>query len=334
MNILLAQLDGSIPNLALMRIAAHHRRIGDTVELRRMPTVNSVERNLFDPRWDRVYASTIFERTRHVAERLRRVYPDSVIGGTGWDFSVTLASVGIPDDTPPDYSDYANWPHSLGFTQRGCRLKCSFCVVPKKEGKVQEAATIHDVWRGEPWPKNIVLLDNDFFGQPHWRERIEEIRTGGFKVCWTQGFNVRLIGDEEAAAVSSVRYSDGDFERPRLYTAWDNRKDEARLFRNLESLVRHGVKPDHIMVYMLIGYWDGPQLTEDDFYRHARLREFGCRPYPMPFVRTRELTGFQRWIVRRDDLIVPWEEFKRANYRPEKIGPAAPQRLTPGRRET
>lgn len=34
MNVLLLQLDGKLPNLALMRIAAHHRAQGDAVELR------------------------------------------------------------------------------------------------------------------------------------------------------------------------------------------------------------------------------------------------------------------------------------------------------------
>jgi hypothetical protein len=35
MNILLLQLDGGLPNIALMRIAAHHHALGDHVELRR-----------------------------------------------------------------------------------------------------------------------------------------------------------------------------------------------------------------------------------------------------------------------------------------------------------
>lgn len=83
--------------------------------------------------------------------------------------------------------------------------------------------------------------------------------------------------------------------------------------------------PDDITVYMLIGFdhktkSGRPHLTADDFYRHDRLREFGCRPYPMPFTRDRELTDFQKWIVRRIDCNVSWEEFRRARGRPEKIG--------------
>lgn len=36
MRVLLWHLDGKLPNLALMRLAAHHRERGDTVELRRV----------------------------------------------------------------------------------------------------------------------------------------------------------------------------------------------------------------------------------------------------------------------------------------------------------
>jgi len=48
--------------------------------------------------------------------------------------------------------------------------------------------------------RHLHLLDNDFFGQPceQWQARIEETRSGGFKVCLNQGINVRLLDDEAA----------------------------------------------------------------------------------------------------------------------------------------
>lgn len=109
----------------------------------------------------------------------------------------------------------------------------------------------------------------------------------------------------------------------RLYTAWDSVSDEKALFRGLRALKKYGVRPDDIMVYMLIGYAHGPTLHEEDFERHRKLREFGCRPYPMPFVKTRELDGFQRWIIGAYDKRVPWQAWERANYRPENLGGAA-----------
>ncbi len=316
-RVLLLQLDGKIPNLALMRLAAHHRDRGDAVELRHFRNAaGAVERELWD-RFDSVYASLIFEKTRPVAERLREVYPRAVIGGTGWDRKTTLEGIGITT-TRHDYTDYPAFRQSLGFTQRGCRLNCSFCVVPEKEGKVKPVATVGEIWRGEPWPRELILLDNDFFGQPDWRERIREIRDGRFKVSFNQGINCRLINDEAAEAIASVNYSDDGMKTKRIYTAWDSAKDEGRLFAGLEALVRHGVKPDHIMVYILIGFW--AEETEADWlYRERRLREFGCRPYPMPYIRNALTRGFQRWCVGAYDKRIPWEEWKAAKCEPRNL---------------
>src|SRR5262249_47961596 len=157
-----------------------------------------VERGLFD-RPDQVYASLLFERTRPLAERLKQVYPAVIIGGTGWDVELRLEDIGITT-IAQDYSVYPGWRQSIGFTQRGCRYRCPFCTVPRKEGAVREEQSIWDLWRGEPYPRELILLDNDFFGQPHWRERIAEIRSGNFKVSFNQGINARVLDDESAAA--------------------------------------------------------------------------------------------------------------------------------------
>lgn len=189
--------------------------------------------------------------------------------------------------------------------------------------------TIAQLWRGDPWPKELLLLDNDFFGQAEWRDRIREIRDGGFKVSFNQGINARCITEEAAEAIASVNYRDDQMTRKMIYTAWDNRADEERLFAGLGRLVKYGVKPDHITVYMLCGYWPG-ETTADREYRRARLREFGARPFPMAYINgqtdpdlAKELRGFQRWVIRRGDVgqnRCTWEEFVKAGYRPEKVG--------------
>jgi opacity protein-like surface antigen len=316
-RVLLLQLDGKLPNLALMRLAAHHRALGHVVTLRRTANERSVQPRLDDPSWGAVYGSLIFESSRPVAEAARHVYPSIVLGGTGWDLAVTLAQHGVTTQAV-DYSDYPLFRQSLGFTQRGCRLRCSFCVVPRKEGAVRGEGTIADIWRGEPWPREVLLLDNDFFGHPDWSKRIAELQAGAFKVSFNQGINARMLTDETAAAVASVDYRDDSMKVKRIYTAWDNRKDESRLFAGLSALVRHGVKPDHIMVYMLIGYWPG-ETHDDREHRRAQLRAFGARPYPMPYVRTSELVGFQRWVIQAYDKGVSWREWEAARYDPRRL---------------
>ena len=314
MKVLIFQLDGKIPNIALMRISHHHRAIGNEVSFR---WTGEPTRELWDQP-NQVFASAIFEKSRPSVERLIDQFPQAIIGGTGVDVASNLEAHGITT-IRQDYSLYPEWRQSIGFTQRGCRLKCSFCVVPRKEGAIREEQNIWELWRGNPYPRELILLDNDFFGQPNWRGRIKEIQDGGFKVSFNQGINARFLTDEAAEAIASIDYRDDSMKAKRIYTAWDNRKDESRLFAGLTRLTAAGVKPDHIMVYILIGYWPGE--TEDDrLYRAKKLRDFGARPYPMPFVRTRELVGFQRWIIGAYDKRVSWDDWKAAGYEPRNLG--------------
>jgi hypothetical protein len=322
----LLQIDGKIPNIALMRLSAHHKDCGDDVTFHHADSLLSVHPSQFGPA-DKIFASAIFSRSKPIIAQLLRGRPDSIVGGTGFDVPPlqisSLESRGVSTLTQ-DYSIYPKFHSSIGFSQRGCRLNCPFCVVPQKEGKVKPVQTIWDIWRGDPWPRELHLLDNDFFGQQHWKDRIAEIRDGRFKVCFNQGINARCLTEEAAEAIASVNYRDDQMKDKRIYTAWDNRADEERLFTGLNRLVKYGVKPDHIMVYMLCGYWPG-ETQQDREYRRKRLRDFGARPFPMVYgpSATSELRGFQRWVIRRADVgknACSWDEFVAANYRPEKVG--------------
>ena len=293
MNVRLTQIDGALPNIALMKLAHWHRSQGDEVFLTR-----DVERGLFEPDYGKVYGSAIFRFSQLRLMRFQRAWPESISGGTGTPFVGTVEQqLGQDDYEHYDYSIYPEFLASIGFTQRGCRLKCGFCVVPKKEGKPRSINRIEAIWRGDPYPKHLHLLDNDFFGQPEWRERIAEIKDGGFKVCLNQGINVRLINDESAAALATVKYRDDSFKTKRLYTAWDNLKDEKVFFRGVDTLERAGIPPKHLMAYMLIGY-DTSETWDRIWLRFTKMVERGISPYPMVFNRERsDLLCFQRWVI-------------------------------------
>jgi hypothetical protein len=261
MKIRLTQIDGKLPNLALMAISAIHRHRGDEIYFTR-----DVERGLFEDEYDRVYGSCIFNFSRFRLDRLLRSFPGALVGGTGVPTSplpvIGSASVAptvesaVGDPVGLDYSLYPEFSASLGFTQRGCRLSCKFCVVPGKEGKNRATHSIADIWRGPGHPKTLHLLDNDFFGQPReaWRARIREIQDGGFRACFNQGVNVRLLDDEIAEAVAGVEYRDDQFRKRTLYTAWDNLRDKEIFFRGISRLERAGIPAHHVMAYMLIGF--------------------------------------------------------------------------------
>lgn len=322
MNVRLTQIDGKLPNLALMKLAHHYRARGANINF-----TKHVERDFLEPAYDRVYGSAIFSFSAERVAKFREQFPDAIVGGThNTANNETIEShLGIAESETYDYSIYPNFTGSIGFTQRGCRLKCGFCVVPKKEGKPRSVNTIASIWRGAPWPKHIHLLDNDFFGQSRdqWESRIDEIRTGGFKVCLNQGINIRMIDDDSAKALASIPYYDDGFKVRRLYTAWDNIGDEARFTKGVDTLERHGIQPRNLLVYMLVGY-DPRETWERLFYRFNKMTERGIRPYPMVFgdrnrtlplggtnarIAGRTLSEFQRWVIRKAYTFIPFEYY-------------------------
>src|SRR5258706_880342 len=141
---LLLQLDGTLPNLALMRLATHLREHNCDVHFKRMRSCTTLQDSLF-AHWDDVYASAIFEKTRPLVEELKRVFPKAIIGGTGSGSAIRLEAIGV-SGFEQDYSLYPRYAFSIGFTHRASRLRCPFCVVPWKEGKVNPAQSIYEIW--------------------------------------------------------------------------------------------------------------------------------------------------------------------------------------------
>lgn len=127
----LYDVDSTIPNLAIMKLSAFHKERGDSV----VPYLPIMSVDSFD----KVYASTIFSDSDKsgLSERME-------VGGSAWDLQKNLPSE--VERCTPDYSFY-NYPHSIGFTMRGCRFRCSFCDVPKKEGRPKPTNTVDEIWK-------------------------------------------------------------------------------------------------------------------------------------------------------------------------------------------
>jgi hypothetical protein len=318
----LTQIDGKLPNLALMKLAHWHCVRGDEVYF-----TKHIERELFEHDYDCVYGSAIFSFSRERVERFKAEFPDAIVGGTHdlTDNRTVEQLIGEQDYEYYDYSIYPNFEASIGFTQRGCRLKCGFCVVPKKEGKNRSVNTIADIWRGESYPRHLHLLDNDFFGQPpeQWQLRVKEIIDGNFKVCLNQGINVRMIDEQSAEAIGAIKHYNDTFDERIVYTAWDNIGDEQRFFRGVDLLEKYGTPAFRLRVYMLIGY-DPRETWERVLYRFGRMIERQIRPYPMIYgersrtlplgncnqrIAHRTLGEFQRWVIRRAYTIIPFENY-------------------------
>jgi hypothetical protein len=91
-RIRITQIDGTLPNLALMKLAAFHRAHGDAISFSRSPYRSPVE-----PNYDRVYGSAIFSFSKQRVERFRAEFPGAIVGGVrslssaAWSTSNRLA---------------------------------------------------------------------------------------------------------------------------------------------------------------------------------------------------------------------------------------------------
>jgi len=92
-----------------------------------------------------------------------------------------------------------------------------------------------------------MFLDNDFSRLADLRRAICEICDGNCRVCFTQGINIRTIGEEDGESIASFDDRKKFFSSGRIYMACDNRKDyEAYLaasihWLNMESRRQHNV---------------------------------------------------------------------------------------------
>lgn len=260
-----------------MKLSAHHKAIGDSVEWY-FP--------LLIDEYDKIYASTVFE----FSDKSQVIPEHMVVGGTGWTGGVELAPE--IEALQPDYSLY-NYPHNIGFTMRGCRLKCPFCVVPEKEGAPKHNNTIEEIWqqRGSDF---VVLLDNDFFGNPNWRECIDAIRKHNLRVNFCQGINIRNLKVEQAEALASVRFVNASGKYRQVYFAWDDPRHEKLIHKGIQRCFDAGIKPYQMAFYVLIGYWS---TIDQDLHRVKTLTDYGCDPFVMPFDKTDYMQRkFARWV--------------------------------------
>lgn len=298
MKIGLYDVDSTIPNLALMKLSAFHKEQGDTV----IP----FQQNMRVDAFDKVYASAVFkdspddDLSDHSYLR-----PQMEIGGSGWDLQKNLPAE--VERCAPDYSLY-NYKHNIGFTMRGCRFRCSFCDVPEKEGRPKATNTIDELWT-QRTSNFLVLLDNDFFGNPHWRDRVAEIRRLNLKVCFSQGLNIRIITDEQCAALASVRFWNIKLTRRQVYFAWDRFRDEKLIDAGVERVRAAGIKAWQMAFYILIGYDTTP---EQDLHRVMKVKNLGADPFAMPYKKNDPYQkAFARWVNHRAIFkSVKWVDYR------------------------
>ena len=302
-DILLVHIDGKMPNLALMKIAAWYKTRGYKIRLLR----GSIAGLWSHVRFDKTFVSCIFEQNAPDAQKLVSQFPNAQAGGYGFN------GAKLPDEvehTMPDYSLYGV-DYSMGFTSRGCIRNCEFCIVPEKEGPICDHAPVSEFLC--PDHNKLILFDNNFLASPKWRENLQFIIDHGIKVNFSQGLDIRLVNDENAAMLSECKFSTWRFNTRRLYFAFDQPKDVAAVRRGIRTLKDAGIKPHNLMFYVLVGF---DTNFGQDLSRFEILRELGVDPYIMPFNNRNDipiLRHFERWVNRRIYTSCAWEDYDQGN---------------------
>lgn len=293
----------NFPSLPLMKVSAHHKKLGDDVEMY----------SIFEE-YDLVYASKTFSFTADIDDEYT-VRADKLIkGGTGYCISVVDGKEAFDKskDTPlskeiehiyPDYGLYPEHDFAVGFLTRGCPRGCEFCVVGKKEGRCsQKVAELSEFWRGQ---REIKLLDPNLLACRDHEQLLRDLAASGAKVDFTQGLDIRLTNSDNIKLLNAVKTS-------MLHFAWDNPHDDlTEYFKRFAELTTIKNMRNRA-VYVLTNF--GSTLGED-LYRIYTLRALGYTPYVMIYRKEtapHDIRRLQRWCNARW-IIGSCPDFK--NYR-------------------
>ena len=311
MKVLLIDVDGKLPNLALMKLSTFYKSQGHEVFLNNCEYPN------------KVHISTLFTWNKLQVEKLLKIYPDAEVGGTGWNIETKLpleVETCKPDHELYKVSDIL--PRiaggiatkaskfkkaetivnaGIGFTSRGCVRNCGFCFVPKKEGKFYHVAEISELIN--PKSNVLVLLDNNLTADPDVIEKLHEIRDRGLIVDITQGIDVRLVTPEIAKALSEVKHLRS------IHYAWDLMSFERQVLEGIKVLSSHIKLYKHLC--MMLTCFD--TSFEEDMYRFKILDRCKIRPYVMPFNKkypTEKHKHFCGWVNGRYHTVCSFEEYE------------------------
>ena len=246
MKVGLYNLEPQYNNMALEKYKIYHARLGDQVEIYLPLDTRS---------YDKIICSSIFSFT----DKSQLLIDDRwECGGTGFDLYKKL----------PKEVESIVLKNNYGFTQRGCDRGCPFCVVKKKEGCAHAVGDIYDIWDGKS--KSITLYDNNILLLPqHFHMICNQLRSNNIKVDWNQGLDIRLLNDDVAEQLGSIKHAEYHF-------AYDNKGMDQLIIDGVNKLVSHGIKQS--IFYVLIGF---NTTIQEDLHRLNLLRKLKQRAYIM-----------------------------------------------------
>jgi len=242
-TVALYDICGRIPNLALMKLSTYYKAKGYETVLCKETPPPSVRLH---------YASCVFHhpRANRALAALRSCLGDDLVtGGSGVNVNLKLPPE--VDHCFPDYSLYGWHRYALGFLTRGCNSRCSFCVVPEKEGRLMENYADFDdfVPAGQ---RNVMLLDANLLATRNVCVLIEEMIRREYRVNFSQTLDIRYLTGDVVALLEQVQSVNSRFTKPMYYFSC-NSLAQASVFREKQDWLRR-LGPGNITVIVMFGF--------------------------------------------------------------------------------
>ena len=271
----------NFPNLALMKISAYHKELGNNVVL--LDNYDKIDE------YDKVFISKVFNFTNIP----KKVYnkKNVELGGTGFYFEKTPDLPSVCEHHIPDYHLYDNYVEkqiingkdpkkfiyytkcSIGFMTRGCFRKCEFCVNKKYDKPIIHSPIEEFLDKDRQF---ICLLDDNVLAYEQWESILDSLIATQKPFHFRQGLDIRLLTEKKAEKLSSAKYH-GDF-----IFAFDNIKDRDLIEKKLRLWRQFCKKTTKL--YLLCGYYSQDvQDIIDAFERIKILMKYGCNPYIMRY---------------------------------------------------
>lgn len=302
MNILLVEPNFPIPAksknhcsflpIGLLKIAAHHRNLGDNVELHRGNILTKTYpdeikiTSLFTYWSKHVWDSINFYKTHYPEARIQvggiyaSLMPEHAKQSGCDDVQIGLYRNGVAEANEPAY-DMVDVDYQIIHASRGCFRRCNFCGTWKIEPEVTYKKSIKEEIR----KKKLVFYDNNLIANPYIKDILSEIAEFRFsdksKVsCESQsGLDGRLlIKDHEIA----ILLKKARFQYPRIawdgpYSHWPKIKEQIKVLKNA------AFPSEDIFIFMLynhdLSYEEMRQKL--DACRRWRVRVIDCRFRPL-----------------------------------------------------
>jgi hypothetical protein len=215
-SIFVIDIDGKLPNLALMKLSSYYKDKGRKVILLSKDTCIKGAYKIF--------ASSIFNKpsSAKYIKKLKMFYGESLIlGGSGVDISMRLPQK--IEQMPADYTLYPELGNrAIGFLTRGCPFNCPFCLVPEKEGKPRQVSDLNSLL--QKGRDKLILLDDNILSHPNANDFLEEFASRRVMVNFTQTLDINLIDKEKTKLLKKVNCSNIKFTRRNFHFSLNDNK--------------------------------------------------------------------------------------------------------------